>query len=93
MASQTQHLRALHHSVKIRVLHGYNPRDKFAELLKGLTEGGRLSPLLWGLYISTLVHSLQARFPDVHIPPSHLYIYIIILLFVDDFCLITDTPC
>ena len=86
-----QHLRALHLSVKIRVLHGYNPADSFSTLLKGLTEGGRLSPLLWGLYISDLVRSLQTRFPDVVVPSTSLLIFIAILLFVDDFCLLSNT--
>jgi hypothetical protein len=26
-----------------------------------LTEGGRLSPLLWGLYITDLVHTIHER--------------------------------
>lgn len=34
---------------------------------------------------------LQARFPDVHVPPSSLLIFIGILPLVDDFCLLADT--
>ena len=68
------------------------PHDSFVEILKGLTEGGRLSPLLWGLYIADLVCSFQRCFPDLNLPPTHLHIYIIIHLFVDDFCLVAYTP-
>ena len=53
-----QHLRALHHTLKLRVLHGYNPATAYIPQLKGLPEGTRLSPLLWGLYIADLVTSV-----------------------------------
>jgi hypothetical protein len=50
-----QHVRVLHHTLKYRILHGHSKYNPYIEILKGLTEGGRLSPLLWGLYVTDLV--------------------------------------
>jgi hypothetical protein len=44
-----QHLRTLHHSICVRVLHGHNAPTSYINILKGLTEGRRLCPLLWGV--------------------------------------------
>ena len=87
-----QHLRALHHSIRIRVLHGHNAPTSYLNILKGLTEGGRLCPLLWGLYIADLVTTLQRSFPHISLPPPDLAFFIGILLFVDDFALIASSP-
>ena len=47
-----QHVRTLHHTLKYRILHGHSKHNPSIEIHKGLTEGGRLSPLLWGLYVA-----------------------------------------
>ncbi len=47
-----QHLRALHNNLQYHIHHTFVPPSSFINVVKGLTEGGRLSPLLWGLYIS-----------------------------------------
>jgi hypothetical protein len=44
-----QHLRTLHHSICVHVLHGHNPPTSYINILKGLTQAGLLCPLLWGL--------------------------------------------
>jgi len=87
-----QQLRALHLHHKVRVLHGHIPSSSFVNIEKGLPEGGRLSPLEWCLYIADLVHDLQRYFPHISLsPPQHL-IFMDIILFIDDLCLIAHSP-
>jgi hypothetical protein len=50
-----------------------------------LTEGGRLSPLLWGLYITDLVHCIQRDHPHLTLPHPYVMTLLSILLYVDDF--------
>ena len=57
-----QHILALHRTLKYRILHGYSEKNPYIEIFKGLTEGGRLSPLLWGLYITDLVTTIRRVF-------------------------------
>jgi hypothetical protein len=86
-----QHLRALHHSIRVRVLHGHNAPTSYTNILKGLTEGGQLCPLLWGLYIADLVATLKRCFPNITLPPPHILYYIATLLYVDDFALLASS--
>jgi hypothetical protein len=66
-----QHLRALHHSVKIRVLHGYNPSDSFVELLKEFREVS--SPRSSGASTLLTVHWLApGSFQDFMAGMAHL---------------------
>jgi len=59
---------------------------------KGLPEGGRLSPLEWCLYIADLVNNLQRYFPHISLPPPQHLIFMAIILFMDDLCLIAHSP-
>ena len=63
-----KHLRTLHNNLQYRIHQTFVPPSSFINVVKGLTEGGRLSPLLWGLYISDLVRTLQQAFPHLTIP-------------------------
>ena len=74
-----------------RVLDGFTDSDTYVHVFKGLTEGGRLPPLLWALYITDLVHSIQRDHPYLTLPHTYVMTLITILLYVDDFCLITHT--
>ena len=87
-----QHLRAINHTLKIRVLYGDTPDHVSSDVdfLKGLPKGGRLSPLLWALYAADLVRLLRKDFPHLTLPPPYMLFFIGILLFVDDFCLIAS---
>jgi hypothetical protein len=85
-----QHLRALHHTITLRVLHSHNAPDSYVNNLKGLTEGGRLCPLLWGLYVAILFTASNAPSPTSASPPPHAAFFIGILLFVDDFVLLAS---
>jgi hypothetical protein len=86
-----QHVRALHHTLKYRILHGHAANNPYIEIFKGLTEGGRLSPLLWGLYIADLITTIRRDFPDTALPSPYALTLMAILLYVDDFCLIAST--
>jgi hypothetical protein len=61
------------------------------QFCKCLAEGGRLCPLLWGLYVADLVHTLQRSFPHLRLPSLHAAVFIGILLFVDDFVLLASS--
>ena len=84
----------LHHSdhtLKYCVLDGFTDNHTYVHIYKGLTEGVRLSPLLWGLYITDLLHSIQRDHPHLTLPHPYLMTLIVILLYDDDFCLIRVT--
>ena len=83
-----QHVLALHRTLKYRVLHGNADNNPYIEIKKGLTEGGRLSPLLWVLYVADLLNTIRRDFPGLALPPPHAMTILAILLYVDDFCLI-----
>ena len=86
-----QHILALHLTLKYRILHGHSGNNPYIEIFKGLKEGGHLSPLLWGLYIADLVTTIRRNFPDISLPPPHALALMVILLYVDDFCLISSS--
>ena len=70
-----------------RVLEAPEP-DYCAEIRRrDLSKEGRLSPLLWGLYIADLVSTLEFL-PSFS---SHVDQFVGILLFMNDFCLNSST--
>jgi hypothetical protein len=83
-----QHVFALHRTLMYRILHGNATNNPYIEIKKGLTEGGRLSPLLWGLYVADLVNTIRRDFPELALPSPYALTILAILLYVDDFCLI-----
>lgn len=80
-----------HHSIRVRVLHGLSTPTSYINILKGLTEGGRLCPLLWALDIADLVTTLQRSFPYITLPPPDPAYFIAILLYIDDFALLASS--
>jgi hypothetical protein len=52
-------IRALHHSPIYRILDGFTDNATYVQVFKGLIEDGRLSPLLWGIYITVLFHNIS----------------------------------
>ena len=51
-------------TVQVRVLHPLIPEIKYTKVLYGLPEGSKLSPPLFGVFISELITELQAKFPN-----------------------------
>jgi hypothetical protein len=69
-------------SLKYRILHGHTGNNPYIEIFKGLTEGGRLSPLLWDLYITDLITTIRRDLPDTVLPSPYDLTLMVILLYV-----------
>ena len=102
------HLRARFDKIKLRVLHPGISARHTVDILRGLPEGSRLSPTLFGIFVADLVHELRAKFPQgefavIHLghqlpnphtlrPGSTTHIWIGGLLCVDDLALLSICP-
>ena len=99
------HLRARFDKIKLRVLHPGISARHTVDILRGLPEGSRLSPTLFGIFVADLVHELRTKFPHAvihlgHSPPhphtlrsrSTTHIWIGGLLYVDDLALLSTCP-
>ena len=62
-----KHLRVRFWSAYVRVLHPGIPAHERVEVLPGLPEGSKLSPILFGIFMADLVHELQRKFPNATI--------------------------
>jgi len=58
------------------------------KILRGLPEGSRLSPTLFGIVVADLIHELQRRFPNATITHNGNSVWIGGILYVNDLCLI-----
>jgi len=58
------HLRARFDKIKLRTLHPGISAHSTVDILRGLPEGIRLSPTLFGKYVADLVHKLRVKFPQ-----------------------------
>ena len=99
------HLRARFDKNNLRVLHPGISTHHTVDILRGLPDGSRLSPTLFGIFVADLVHELRAKFPlaVIHLghPPPNLHtlrpgstthIWIGGLLYVDDLALLSICP-
>jgi len=77
--------------VKIGVLHPKIRQSSEAEILRGLPEGSRLSPTLFGIVVADLIHwhELQHWSPNATITHNSNSVWIGGILYVDDLCLIS----
>ena len=50
--------------LSFRVLHPGISARHTVDILRGLPEGSRLSPTLFGIFVAHLVHELRAKFPE-----------------------------
>ena len=57
------HLRARIDNIRLRVLHPHIQEHQTVDILRGLPEGDRLSPTLFGIFVADLIHELQTEFP------------------------------
>ena len=86
------HLKTRFTSVHIRVLHPGIRTSKSVEILRGLPEGSRLSPTLFGIFVADLIHTLRRKFPNSTISGTGGGLCIRGILYVDDLCLISSDP-
>jgi len=71
------------------VFHPKIRQSSEVEILRGLPEGSRLSPTLFGIVVADLIHKLQRRFPNATITHNGNSVWIGGILYVDDLCLRT----
>jgi len=84
-----KHLRERFHTVKVRVLHPRIPKSSSVDILRGVLEGSRLSPTLFGIFVADLIHELKVQFPNATINHNGGLRWIGGILYVDDLCLIS----
>jgi len=82
-------------SVRVRVLHALVGQNDEVDILRGLPEGSRLSPTLFGICVAEFILELRAKFP-LHQFPQITSIdelnWIRAFLYVDDMVLIARSP-
>ena len=61
------HLRARFDKIKLQVLYSGISADHTVDILRGLPEGSRLSPTLFGIFVADLVLEFRAKFPLLQI--------------------------
>jgi len=93
------HLRAHIDNIRLRVLHPNIQEHQTVDILRGLPEGSRLSPTLFGIFVADLIHELQTKFPHavINLAPGLQHngaaqIWIGGLLYVDDLALMSTCP-
>ena len=81
--------------VRVRVLHSLIAEDQEVEILRGLPEGSRLSPTLFGIFAAELIHELRREFPHLRYPEisdTDDLNWIGAVLYVDDLVLMAGSP-
>jgi len=84
-----KHLRERFHIVKVSVLHPRIPKSSSVDILRGVLEGSRLSPTLFGIFVADLIHELKVQFPNATITHNGEVRWIGGILYVDNLCLIS----
>ena len=85
-------LTGTYHLVQVRVLHPLLGPTRFTPMQRGLPEGIRLSPILFGIFMSELLRQLQKDFPHAYTYTSKGNIWIGVIAYVDDLVLISKSP-
>ena len=84
-----KHLRERFQVVKVRVLYQRIPGRSSVDILRGLPEGSRISPTLFGIFVANLTHELKAQFPNATMRHNKGLRWIGAILYVDELCLIS----
>ena len=82
-------------SVRVRVLHALIEQNDEVDIFRGLPEGSRLSPALFGICVAEIILELQAKFPLLQFPQITSIDdlnWIGAFLYVDDMVLIARSP-
>ena len=85
-------LTGTYHLVQVRVLHPLLGPNRFTPIQRGLPEGSRLSPILFGIFMSELLRQLQKDFPHACTYTSKGNIWLGAITYVDDLVLISKSP-
>ena len=101
------HLRERFKRISVRVLHPLIQATSFVDVKRGLPEGSRLSPTLFGIVAADLIRELQKEFPHISIQcASHAQgghplagglsstntVWVGGFFYVDDLCLCSTDP-
>jgi len=81
--------------VRVRVLHSLIDEDEEVNIHRGLPEGSRLSPTLFGIFVAELIHELKKEFPHLRFPDitdTDDLSWIGAVLYVDDLVLMAGSP-
>ena len=62
-----RHLRERFGKISVRVLHPLIPDTSYVDVKRGLPEGSRLSPILFGIVAADLIRELRTEFPNASI--------------------------
>jgi hypothetical protein len=78
--------------MRIRVLHPSIKADSEVNVLRGLPEGSRLSPILFAIFAADLIRDLQLQFPEITMPTATALTWMGTIFYVDDAVLIARSP-
>jgi hypothetical protein len=78
--------------MRIRVLHPSIAADSEVNVLRGLPEGSRLSPILFAIFAADLIRDLQLQFPEITMPTASALTWMGTIFYVDDAVLIARSP-
>jgi hypothetical protein len=67
-----------------RVLHPLKAVRDEVEVLRGLQEGSRLSPMFFVIFPADLIRELQVQFPDMKMPTTQTLAWMGTIFYVDD---------
>ena len=62
-----RHLRERFNAISVRVLHPLIQATSSVQVMRGLPEGSRLSPILFGIVAADLIRELRKEFPHISI--------------------------
>lgn len=83
-----RNIKLLYKNPRGRVLHPHIKENDTYNIETGLTEGSKLSPILYTFYINTLIQELESTGKGVHLKQRWMGA----LLYADDLALIAKTP-
>ena len=78
--------------IRVRVLHPLIPDTQTEEILRGVPEGSKLSPILFSIFLAELIDHLQTKFPFATTQGNNGQVWIGALAFVDDLVLTSRDP-